>query len=127
VALLRVDGLDAPALRIGAVPRSGQQVLLMGYPQGARLTTRPAVTEAPRMVRTANALGRTRVLREVVLMRGTLGPGSSGGPVIDRGGSVVAMIFGASEAGRSGAAVPSNVLRSAIAGARQPIGAGPCA
>lgn len=126
VAVLRVDGLDLPALELGDAPRGAESVTLLGYPDGGPLTARAGTASAPRTAVTTDAYGNGGTVRSIIVTRGTLGPGSSGGPIVDADGEVVAMIFGGSEDGASGAAVPPSALRSALGARLRPVSSGPC-
>jgi S1-C subfamily serine protease len=127
VALLRADGLDLDPLELGDAPGAAEPVVLLGYPSGGPLVAEAATASAPRTVLVPDAYGRLSGPRVVVVTRGTLGPGSSGGPVIDRRGRVVAMIFGGDADGESGAAVPPGPIREGLGSALRPVPAGPCA
>lgn len=126
VALLRVPGLDLRPLRLGDAPDAAESVVLMGYPNGGPLVAEAATAAPPRTVIAPGADGRDPGPRSVVVTRGTLGPGSSGGPVVGRDGQVTAMIFGGSEDGASGAAVPPAPIRRALRAPLAPVDAGPC-
>ena len=127
VALLRVSGLHLPPLRLGDAPGQAESVVLMGYPNGGPLRAEAATAAPPRTVIAPNAYGDDPGARSVVVTRGTLGPGSSGGPVVDGDGEVVAMIFGGSEDGASGAAVPPGAIRRGLDSGLRPVDSGPCA
>lgn len=126
VAVLRVDGLDLPALRVGDAPGGAESVTLLGYPGGGPLTARAGTASAPRTAITADAYGNQGTVRSIIVTRGTLGPGSSGGPIVDDQGRVVAMIFGGAEDGSSGAAVPPKAIRTALGAPLHPVSSGPC-
>jgi S1-C subfamily serine protease len=127
VALMRVAGLGLPPLTLADAPTTGQTVVLMGFPSGGALTAEAVTAAAPRTVLSPDAYGRGTRPRSVVVTGGTLGPGSSGGPVVDSAGRVVAMIFGGSPGGESGAAVPPGPIRRGLASPLAPVGTGPCA
>jgi S1-C subfamily serine protease len=127
VALLRVPGLGPRPLRLGDAPDGAESVVLMGYPNGGPLVAEAATAAPPRTVIAPDAFGRDPGARSVVVTRGTLGPGSSGGPIVDSDGEVVAMIFGGSPDGESGAAVPPGPIRRGLESPRRPVDSGPCA
>ena len=127
VAIVRVAELALAPLTLVDAPRTGQPVVLLGYPGGGPLAAGAATAAAPRTVLAPDAYGRGTIARSVVTTRGSLGPGSSGGPVVDTSGHVVAMIFGGTPGGESGAAVPPGPIRRGLDSPLTPVGAGPCA
>jgi len=126
VALLRVAGLHAAPLpkdRTDVFPRS---VVLLGYPRDGALAATPGTAGAPRTVVASDAYGERVRPRRVVPIRGRVQPGESGGPVVDRRGRVVAMVFGGSRQSRGGFAVPVELVAGALQRASDPIAPGPC-
>jgi S1-C subfamily serine protease len=96
VAVLRVDGLEAPALTLLSqeVPR-GSGGAVLGYPHG-RYTELGAATR-----RALDAIGRDiysedQVRRRIYELQVTVRPGNSGGPFAMPGGRVAGLVFGAS-------------------------------
>ena len=82
VAVLRVEGLDLPALALGDAPGGAESVTLLGYPDGGPLTALAGTASAPRTAITSDAYGNGGTVRSIIVTRGTLGPGSSGGPIV---------------------------------------------
>jgi hypothetical protein len=64
--------------------------------------------------------------RMVVPLRGEVKPGESGGPVVDRTGNVVAMVFAGTKSRESGFAVPVELVMRGVASNLQPVSSGPC-
>jgi S1-C subfamily serine protease len=126
LALLRVEGLDAAALRIAPPPDTRLGVVLMGYPLGGPLTAAAGSAGPPRTVIAPNAYGRRPRPRAIVPLRGALAPGNSGGPAVDAQGRVVATIFAATRDGRMGAGVPPGVVADALRGPLVQRDPGPC-
>ena len=126
VALLRVPDLDAAALAVSTNPRSGTRVALVGYPGGGPRKAAAGTIGSRAQVVTPDAYGRGHSFRTVVPIRGTILHGDSGGPAIDRGGHVVAMMFAAADGGGGGYGVPvSDVLRG-IGAQHASADTGPC-
>ncbi|MCC6831440.1 MAG: MarP family serine protease [Thermoleophilia bacterium] len=116
VAVVRVDGLDVPALPIGADPAYGAQLVFTGHPDGGPLSHRPATSGGVESTFTRDAVGRP-AWRPFLVLRGIVRPGNSGGPVTDGRGRLVGMIS-AGDGDRLGFAVPVAQLRAALAAPR---------
>jgi hypothetical protein len=126
VAFIRVTGLGGRPLPVGGAPRAPVPVVLMGYPGDGPLRAAAGTAAPPRTVITTDGFGRAPGPRSVVVMRGNLGPGSSGGPVLDAGGTVVAMIFGGTPGRGEGAAVPAGLIARGLDSPLEPVDTGPC-
>ncbi len=95
VAVLNVPGLQAKPLRIvfgGAKP--GDPGFVLGYPGGGPLTLSSSRVRSEQTLEGRNIYRDAQVRRDVYLLRGQVRPGNSGGPVFDRDGNVVGVIFG---------------------------------
>jgi S1-C subfamily serine protease len=96
ISILDVPNLPSAPLQFaqGAAP-TGTDAIVMGYPGGGDFVATPArVREiielnGPDIYRTAT------VTREVYTIRGTVRQGNSGGPMLDRSGKVLGVVFGA--------------------------------
>lgn len=129
-AVLRVDGLDAPALTL--LPREvgrGTGGAVLGFPHGRYTEVRAAARRA------LDAVGRDiysedEVHRRIYELQATVMPGSSGGPFTLPGGRVAGLIFGASATnGHLGYALTSPRLIPLVeraAGRGDPVGTGRC-
>ena len=126
VALLRVPGLHASPLQSDRAGRYPRPVVLLGYPRDGALAATPGTAGAPRTVVASDAYERRLRPRLVVPLRGRIGPGESGGPVIDRRGRVVAMVFGGSRRDEGGFAVPVELVDAGLARVSRPVSPGPC-
>ena len=127
IAVLRVSGLDAPALDIARDPRSGTSAAILGFPLNGPYDVRPGRVGQTREVVTQDAYGRGPVRRSIVSLRGAVRSGNSGGPMVDGSGRVVTTIFAATTSGpRGGYGVPNAVVRETLAGARETVSTGPC-
>jgi S1-C subfamily serine protease len=129
VAVLRVDGLDAPALRLVKDPRPGASGAVLGYPENGPYDVEPARLGRTETVTSTDAYGRGPVRRTVTSLRARVREGNSGGPVVDGGGRVMTTVFAATVGGpqAGGYGVPNDVVRSALSAARGSVSTGPCA
>ncbi|HLH64183.1 MAG TPA: MarP family serine protease [Solirubrobacteraceae bacterium] len=112
IAILRVAALAAPALRMAAQARIGEQVAILGYPLDGPFDAQPGRVGRTVHVVTENAYGQGHVLRSITALRGLVRPGNSGGPLVDAHGRVVATVFAAltDTAHAGGFAVPDAVV-----------------
>ena len=129
VAVLRVPGLDAPALRIASDPAAGTEGAILGYPENGPYDVRAARIGATRTVTATDAYGQGPVRRRMTPIRGVVRSGNSGGPVVDGEGRVLTTVFAAttSDGPRAGYGVPNGIVRERLAGAGDPVDTGPCA
>jgi S1-C subfamily serine protease len=69
------------------------------------------------------------VTRSIAPLRGVVRHGNSGGPLVDARGRVVGTVFASTVGGErpGGYAIPNEVVRDVLAGARSPVSTGPCA
>ncbi len=132
VAILRVPGLNEPALTLAAHPASGTAVAILGYPLDGPFDAEPGRIGQTQAVSTENAYGNGPVMRSITPLRGLVRPGNSGGPLISATGQVQGTVFaaitgGAPASGPGGMAVPNAVVarQLAIGKARTaPVGSG---
>lgn len=95
VAVLRVPDLGLPVLDFSpSRPRTGDDAVVMGFPDGAGLVVAAARIRADFRARGNDIYGKAGVDREVVSFRGEVKPGNSGGPLVSPRGSVFGMVFG---------------------------------
>ncbi len=95
VAILRVPGLDLPALSLARDPPAETPGAILGYPLDGPFAAVPARIGVTQAVETQDAYGRGPLPRLLTAVRGRIRPGNSGGPVIDRSGAVISTIFAA--------------------------------
>jgi S1-C subfamily serine protease len=128
IAVLRVTGLDAPALELAPSVRPGTAGAILGYPLDGPYRVRPGRVGTTRAVVTQDAYGRGPVTRKIVEIRGRIQSGNSGGPVVDGRGRVVATVFAATVSGpRGGYGVPDDIVRGALRNTGRTVSTGPCA
>lgn len=106
LALLRIDGKDLPAARIGdsKALRVGELVFTLGHPWGQRNAASFGIVSHLDSARTRGRRGVIPVIRTDA----RLAPGNSGGPLVNAAGEVVGintMIVG----GDQGIAIPAAV------------------
>lgn len=99
VAVLRVPGLDLPALSLSAQPFDrGQPGATLGYPgaQNGQLIVRRAAVQGRFEAVGRDIYGDSRVSREVYELRAGIREGDSGGPFVLPSGVVAGVVFAAS-------------------------------
>jgi S1-C subfamily serine protease len=128
IAVLRVPGLSAPALRLVPSPSSGTAGAILGFPGNGPFSIRAARIGATTSALSQDAYGRGPVLRQLVPIRGVIRHGNSGGPLVDAGGRVLTTVFAATVSTRrhGGFGVPDDLVRRDLEGARTPVSTGPC-
>ncbi len=135
VAVLRVQGLELPALRLVNDPAAGAGGAILGYPENGPFDAEPARIGHTQSVLTQDAYGRGPVSRLLTPLRGLVRPGNSGGPIVDGNGRVLTTVFASTLGGSSagGYGVANSTVASVLgeANARLQAGAqsstGPCA
>ena len=128
VAILSVPALqNVPSLALAPRVESGQGAAVIGYPLNGPLTVGAARVGGTYRMSLTDIYERERVVRSVLAFRGEVRPGNSGGPLVDAAGRVVGTVFAAARNGsQSGAAVPNDVVRAALARAAGPVSTGHC-
>lgn len=127
IAVLRVPSLDRPALDFAREVVPTEPGAVLGFPLNG-----PFKIVAARIARTTTVLandayGRRLVRRKVTGFRADVQPGNSGGPIVDVAGRVSGTVFSKVLAGPDGGyAVPNDIVRDTLRGARGPVGTGRC-
>lgn len=129
VAVLRVDGLGAPALRVVSEPSSGTSGAILGFPENGPYDVRAARIGRTAGVLSQDAYGEGPVERSMTSFRGLVRPGNSGGPVVDGSGRVLTTVFAAktSSGPHGGYGVPNAIVTDTLSRAVGPVSTGPCA
>jgi hypothetical protein len=107
LALLKVDGLDAPSLQLGQSKQAevGDQVFAVGNPEGLEGTFSEGIVSGIREI------GSGRLLQ----ITAPISPGSSGGPVIGAKGEVLGIAVATVKEGQNlNFAVPVSYLKALI-------------
>jgi hypothetical protein len=89
-------------------------VALVGYPENGPLQRAPGRLGGTADVVTRDAYGHGPVRRQVTALRGSVQPGSSGGPGIDAQGRVRTTVFARRPRETGGYGIPPSVVRKAI-------------
>ncbi len=127
IAVLRVDGLQAPRLGLSASVRSGTSAAVLGFPLNGPYRVVPGRVGTTRRVNTSDAYGRGPIERSITALRGFVRSGNSGGPMVDGDGNVVTTVFAATTRGpRGGYGVPNDVVRRALRDTSHEVSTGPC-
>jgi S1-C subfamily serine protease len=96
ISMLFVPNLPAQPLTFAPEPAvTGTDALVLGYPGGGDFAATPARVREIIELNGPDIYRTTTVNREVYTIRGTVRQGNSGGPLINRGGEVLGVVFGA--------------------------------
>jgi S1-C subfamily serine protease len=96
ISILDVPGLPSPPLAFADMPApTGTDAVVMGYPGGGDFIATPARVREIIELNGPDIYRTTTITREVYTIRGTVRQGNSGGPMIDRSGRVLGVVFGA--------------------------------
>jgi uncharacterized membrane protein required for colicin V production len=96
VAVLAVPDLPVDPLQFSLEVERGESVAIIGYPEDGPLTATPGRVRDVQSARGLDIYSDDAVVREIIAMRADVRPGNSGGPVVDRTGDVVGVVFASS-------------------------------
>lgn len=96
VAVLSVDGLDAPALEFDPSAESEDIAAVLGYPENGPYDAQPARIRASQSLRGPDIYDEGTVTRDVYSIRALVRSGNSGGPLVSPRGRVLGVVFAAS-------------------------------
>ena len=128
VAVLRVEGLRAPALTLAASPRPGAAGAILGFPRNGPYVVRAGRVGRTRVVLSREGAGGRPRRRAVTPFRGVVRPGNSGGPLVDARGRVATTVFATAtgDGPAAGYGVPNGAVRAALRRAGGAVSTGPC-
>jgi S1-C subfamily serine protease len=96
ISILDVPDLPSASLEFAQSPApTGTDAVVMGYPGGGDFVATPARVREIIKLNGPDIYRTTTITREVYTIRGTVRQGNSGGPMIDRNGKVLGVVFGA--------------------------------
>lgn len=131
VAVLSVPGLPAPALQFGGRARTAAAAAVLGFPQNGPYDVEPARVRDIQRLRSPNIYGVSNVERQTYSLYALVRPGNSGGPVVNRRGRVIGVVFAASVTDRTtGYALTANQVSTAASrgdASTVRVGTGACA
>lgn len=96
ISILDVPNLPSVPLQfVDALAQTGTDGIVLGYPGGGDFTATPARVREVIELNGPDIYRSTTVTREVYTIRGTVRQGNSGGPMVNRQGKVLGVVFGA--------------------------------
>jgi S1-C subfamily serine protease len=130
LAVLDVPDLPVKALSFAADVEPGESAAVLGYPENGDLQLTPARVRNEVVAAGRDIYGDGAVVREVLSLRADVRPGNSGGPVVNRDGQVIGVVFAASvDRDDTGYAMTSRQVVNAVnkgMTADDPVGSGAC-
>ena len=130
LAVIAAPELTVRPLTFSGSATRGDDVAVIGYPENGGLEAMPARVRDELVAPGNDIYGEGTVVREVLSLRADVRPGNSGGPVVNKSGEVVGVVFAASvDRDDTGYAMTSRQVASAVAeglSADKPVSTGPC-
>ncbi|MFL6069823.1 MAG: MarP family serine protease [Actinomycetes bacterium] len=130
LAVLDVPDLPVDPLNFAAGADRGESAAVLGYPENGGLQATPARVRNQLTAPGRDIYGEGTVVREVLSLRADVRPGNSGGPVVNKDGEVIGVVFAASvDRDDTGYAMTSGQIASAVTeglSARQGVSSGAC-
>ncbi|MFT4246394.1 MAG: MarP family serine protease [Micrococcaceae bacterium] len=96
IAVLDAPTLTAPPIPVTADVRRNTDVVFAGYPLGGPYKSQPARVDLVTQTMMKNIYETDSTATPIYVIAGNVQKGNSGGPLLDKNGNVVGMIFGKS-------------------------------
>jgi S1-C subfamily serine protease len=94
IAVLYVPDLGVPPLRLSPSPATtGQDAIVLGYPQDGPFDVRPARVRDRERISGRDIYGAISVDRDIYTIRSVVRVGNSGGPLLATNGTVLGIVF----------------------------------
>ncbi|MEO7261092.1 MAG: MarP family serine protease [Jatrophihabitantaceae bacterium] len=94
IAVLWVPGLKPAPLKLATVPASsGQDAIVLGYPEDGPFDVRPARVRDRERISGRDIYGQISVDRDIYSIRSVVRSGNSGGPLIATDGAILGIVF----------------------------------
>ena len=93
IAVLYVPGLNLKPLRLVGQANNGSDAVVAGYPLDHSFTAMPARIGQVLEVKSPDIYSSSQVDRQVYQIRGVVGPGNSGGPLLSPAGTVDGVVL----------------------------------
>jgi S1-C subfamily serine protease len=130
LAVIAVDGLDAPAIPVVDPLPVGTAAVVAGYPFGGPFTTAQAEVLSTGEVFVPDIYGDSSALRSIYGLAAAVNPGNSGGPLLTGDGAVAGVVFARAEDETDrGYAMTTTELQPVLAAAAEltePVSSGVC-
>jgi S1-C subfamily serine protease len=130
LAVLDVPDLPTDPLQFAGGVERGESAAVLGYPQNGGLEATPARVRNQVTAPGRDIYGEGTVIREVLSLRADVRPGNSGGPVVNKAGEVIGVVFAASvDRDDTGYAMTSRQVANAVdegLSAKRAVGSGAC-
>jgi S1-C subfamily serine protease len=93
LAVIAVAGLDAKPLNKGAIARAGDTTNAVGYPFGGPIVVTASNVQSTKVYSSPNIYRSGASARQIYTLAGQVDSGDSGGPVLNRDGDYVGIVF----------------------------------